>query len=457
MSAERKRVWSFCSKQPGLRKLLLAVATALCLSTPAHASLEKVDHIIVIVEQNHTFDSLFGAYPGVKGLADVEQFPEVPGRRLRPLLYNHGIYERLRSRKRVEYLANHEAAATDAYAEGSMGGFGRAQQERGRSPDLAMLYHDRTTARGLWMLADSHVLFDNYFSAARGGSLANMLHLIAGRRFDIKASKRGLAALSRLEAPTIFDRLNENGVAWKYYVARLDRIDQDAVRRGAYGRSGEATPPQLYWAPVTGMNRFWSEPELRQGLATQDDFYRDAAIGELPSVSFVLPSPTDHPPNPPLRAHARLLGLVNAVKKGPHWRRTAIFVTWDDWGGHYDHVPPPRGRGFRVPALLISPFAKQGYVSSVEHDHTSLTKVIVDRFGLRPLSPRQASANTFEDAFDFEGKPADGALHRLVEIDSVPLGTRTQNRATLAMYVSSLLVAVMVVGGLIARRRQPRR
>ena len=120
----------------------------------------------------------------------------------------------------------------------------------------------------------------------------------------------------------------------------------------------------------------------------------------------MLPSPSDRPGLGGAEGEIRLLSLINAVQKGTQWERTAIFVTWDDGGGQFDSAVPPVGNGLRVPLLLISPYAKQGYTSHVEHDHLSLLDLMEARFDLASLGPRPNAAPAFDDAFAGRGRPA---------------------------------------------------
>ena len=128
-------------------------------------------------------------------------------------------------------------------------------------------------------------------------------------------------------------------------------------------------------------------------------------------MSWIVPTAIDseHPPADSGRGMRHVTDLVNAIMRGPAWKDTAIIVTWDDYGGFYDHVPPPQvdryGYGPRVPALVISPFARPGYICHTPLDFTSPLKLIEERFGLPPLTTRDASAHDMLDCFDFRQKP----------------------------------------------------
>jgi len=140
-------------------------------------------------------------------------------------------------------------------------------------------------------------------------------------------------------------------------------------------------------------------------------FLADAKAGHLPAVSWLLPptGESEHPPESVCEGENWSVNVLNAVMQGPDWNSTVVFVTWDDFGGLYDHLAPPQvdqfGLGPRVPLLIISPYAKRGYVSHTVYDHTTVLKFIETRYGLRALTSRDAAASNMLDSFDFEQAP----------------------------------------------------
>src|SRR3990170_1676080 len=418
---------------------------------------QRIDHIIVVVEENHTFDSYFGTYPAANGTYGATSFPLDPttGTPVEPIPYSESLRERVlaTATEGKELISNGRAAAEEAYNGGLMDGFVGAQVRRGNDPQISMVYYSKEDARGLWDVADRFVLFDKYFSSALGDSLPNMLYLLAGTSNGIKGGTKKTLAQITDGVPTVFDQLQAAGVSWKYYIGGLESLDRERIAGGDYLRSDEPTPSQMYWAPVLSMKRFWEDPQLNAGLASQEQFFLDAARGQLPAVSFVLPSPTDHPLNVPSAPQQRLLSLVNAMGKSPQWERSAMFIVWDEWGGFYDHVPPPQvdemGLGLRVPALLVSPWAKRGSVSHDQYDHTSILNFIAQRFGLPSLSPREAASNSFETAFEFDAPPREAPAFGLASIPAAPVGTPSQNRLTLMAYLEIFAVVAAVIGFLV--------
>jgi phospholipase C len=408
-----------------------------------------VDHVVVIVEQNHTFDSYFGNMPGVNGLQNARPplLADGSGERAEFLEYDEVAAQRFRPATGAEPLDNGVEGALGTYRNGAMDGVLIAQQEAGFAPDLAIMMHTRDSVPQLWEMAEDFTLFDNYYSAELGGSLVNMLDLLSGKSDGtFVGTKHSLAKLGASNIPTVFDRLTEAGDSWKYYVGALDQLDPARILDGTYYEPAERTPSALYWAPILAMPRFWTDPTLRSGLADQDQFFRDAASGTLPDVSFILPRPTDHPVSTARLGETRLLSLINAITRSPAWQRTAIFVVWDDWGGMYDHVAPPPGRGFRVPMILVSPWARGGYVSSVQHDHLSVLNFIVQRFGLEPMSDRQAAAASFDDVF-LDAPRTDRPIYEIVELPSSKVSGGRVNRLTLGLYSGGLLLTLVLLAG----------
>jgi phospholipase C len=163
--------------------------------------------------------------------------------------------------------------------------------------------------------------------------------------------------------------------------------------------------------PLPAFPKVQNNPEQRNRLVDSSQFYIDAQNGKLPQVSWVVPdmNVSEHPPSSVSAGMAYVTGLVNAVMEGPDWNTTAIFISWDDWGGFYDHVPPPKvdkyGFGIRVPSLVISPYAKQNYVDHKTYSFDSWLRTVEERFGVNPMTARDTKANDMLNAFDFSQMP----------------------------------------------------
>jgi acid phosphatase len=200
-------------------------------------------------------------------------------------------------------------------------------------------------------------------------------------------------------APTIGDRLSERGVSWAWYAGGWN----DAVA----GQPAKLF--QFHHQPLAYFARYApGTPERARHLKDEADFFRDLATGNLPAVAFVKPIGDDneHPGYATLAAGQQHVSrLVKAVQDSPIWPHTVIIVTYDEHGGRWDHVPPPVidrwGPGLRVPAVIISPFAKQGFVDHTQYETVSILKFIATRWGLPPLDERDRRANDLTRAFEF--------------------------------------------------------
>jgi phospholipase C len=321
--------------------------------TPAAGAIE---HVVIIVKENHCFDNYFGTFPGANG-AKLARSPNPP-----PHDPNHG-HKAWLTRKTTSTRAQFVEADIPSY-------FAYARQ-------LA--------------------LCDSYFTDVAGPSTPNHLMLIAGDSpvIDNPPNHRGGPAGKPFSLPSLPENLEKKGLRW-----------------GNYGGYAFA-----FIAALAGRNTFAS-----------GQFVADASAGKLPTVSWVYAphDASEHPPDPADRGNPLVgdvthgmqwtVDQVNAIVKGGLWPTTAVFVTWDDWGGWFDHVDPPNVEqwtdgtqfryGSRVGCLVLSPYARRAYVSTVRHSHVSLLKFCVGQFGVAAPHPRVAAADDLSDCFDFGTPPA---------------------------------------------------
>ncbi len=374
--------------------LALTMLAALA-SVPAPGTLpftSPLRHVIIILKENHTFDNYFG------------QFPAGDGARL---VRTRGIVQAPpRAPDRTSAIDHSFHWAHVAYNNGKMDRFEEVPGAMMGDFPLAFAQYREEDLRAYWVYARQFVLFDRYFTSVMGPSTPNHLFLVAASSGGTIANARrtrGLPACASpdaeieilmtsgkvgrakacLDIPTIPNLLVQRGTTWK-----------------AYG----------YWA-MGLLHRVYDDPGLRSNLTTDWEFGRDVQAGRLPAVSWVFGSRDEHPPRSVCDGENWTVEQINAVMASPYWKTSLIIVTWDDWGGWYDHVPPPQvdqfGLGFRVPTLVISPYAKKGYVSSRQVDHASVPKTIERLFNLPHLTERDAKANDLLDALDFSQWPRD--------------------------------------------------
>jgi phospholipase C len=191
--------------------------------------------------------------------------------------------------------------------------------------------------------------------------------------------------------------------------------DAGGLAIGPQNEQEEDPGQHTYWNPLPAFPKVWDDPNQRSRLVDTARFYQDARLGTLPQVSWIQPyfgnKLSEHPAfRGGVRAGmAYVTGLVNAIMQGPEWNSTAIFITWDDWGGYYDHVIPPfvdeYGFGIRVPGLVISPYAKQGFIDHNTYSFDSWLKIVEERFGVASMTARDRNALNMMDAFDFTQVP----------------------------------------------------
>jgi phospholipase C len=298
------------------------------------------------------------------------------------------------------------------------------------------------------------VLFDRFFSSSSSGSIRNHMFRVTG----------GPGATGKAESippggwgdiPTIFDRLQASGISWKFYVENYDptitfrsRTSTEDVDRGA----------QVIWVPLLAYARYVDNPELSSKIVDLDQYYDDAATGNLPSVAFIAPSgDSEHPPGSVQAGQTLVRSLLTQLMRSPQWNSSAFLWAYDDWGGWYDHVPPPQvdrfGYGFRVPALLVSPYAKRGYVDSTTLDFTSALTFIERNWKVEPLAERDRNANTFLDAFDFAHGPRPAVF--LGTQRGTPVVVRPRSAAVYVSYTVVIALVIALLGSALVRGRRP--
>jgi phospholipase C len=279
-------------------------------------------------------------------------------------------------------------------------------------------YYDWHEIPNYWEYARRFVLCDQFFSSLAGPSEPNHLYTVAAKSGGLvnNPNSRKARNVGDTDAvytfPTMAELLQNSHVSWKYYDEKPD--------------------PQQHslWNPLPGFRQFQQSPELMSHLVGMNQFYKDAKLGQLPQVCWIVPNRahSEHPPNDSVRGMWHVTALVNAIMQSDAWSRTVIIITWDDYGGFYDHVAPPAvdqyGYGPRVPALVISPYARPGFCCHTTFDFTSPLKLIEERFNLKPLTSRDGQANDMLDCFDFQQNPvAPDVITRQTKLDFSQLQT----------------------------------
>ena len=389
--------------------------------SPAGAALtgiHKIQHVVVLMQENRSFDSYFGTYPGADGIQMSNGLPTecVPnpatGGCDRPYV-NHADDQ--------GGGPHGEHAAVQAVDGGKMDGFvataESAQQgcvdpnnpQCANGPMDVMGYHTRGDIPNYWTYAQRFVLQDHMFEPNASWSLPSHLFGVSEwaavcTSHDTPNSCTNSLSVVPPYPPTDWTKypagsqvapiyawtdltylLHKNGVSWGYYVAtgtEPDCEDDQALTCDPVPQN--ALTPGI-WNPLPYFDTVVNDGQLGN-IQSVANFYSAAATGTLPAVSWVIPSnaSSEHPPSSTSAGQTFVTSAVNAIMRGPDWNSTAIFVSWDDWGGFYDHVVPPtvdqNGYGLRVPGLVISPYAKRGYIDKQTLSFDAYVKFIEDDF-----------------------------------------------------------------------------
>jgi phospholipase C len=424
------------------RAAALVLAAVLLTPAPAAATVAEgtalsavVKHLFVIVQEGHTFDSYFATFPGADGAPpNTVHVPAVPGQAGPMVSLHHAAGV-------PEALSADLTSARVALDGGRMDGFALAQSRTGKDPAAGISFYDGGDLGFYWGLARRYVLMDHFFSSALGGSLANHLYLFSARSVPGAEPPSG-----GYQMPTIFDRLDGAGVSWKVYTRDYDP-------RLTYHVAGGEPTAQDIRLPLLDMPAIVDRPQRFARLVERRALFQDLLSERTtPAVSYVLPGgDSERPPSSVQMGQGRVQDIVQAIMRSPAWASSAVILTWSDWGGYYDHVPPPsvdpHGDGFRVPALIVSPFARTGVVDHATADSTSILRLIEELHQVSPLTSRDASAGELLSAFDPAGPapaPADAGAQP---------AARATNARLLALYLLALCLAVGLIGAAVWPRQ----
>jgi phospholipase C len=405
---------------------MVATFLALVLFSSAHVSAQQVGHVIVIFQENRSPDNLFQGLPN----ADIATSGiDTKGRKikLKPLPLGN------------DFDPDHDHVSFEKmYDGGKMDGAGKIHVRCIRNLDTCPGPHPTFTSvtpsdvAPYLQLAEQYTFGDRMFQTNQGPSFPAHQFILAGTSAPTADSTSFAAENPRgtknhfiktgcksplkeyvllidpngtegspvypcFEHPTLVDLLDQQTISWRYYTPTLEFewTAPNAIKHLRFGSD---------WANV---------------VTPPGQILTDISTGQLPGVSWVIPpgQDSDHPGSKKANGPSWVASIVNAVGNSAYWNDTVVFVTWDDWGGWYDHVAPPivplgssnwgagYAYGFRVPLIVVSPYAKPGYVSHVQHDFGSILKFIEEVFALPSLGYADAYADDLADCFQFNAKP----------------------------------------------------
>jgi phospholipase C len=426
---------------------------------PAPAT--PIGHFIFLMQGGRTFDNYFGTYPGADGLAQRTCQPIELGssaaRCVRPFLLGG---------TRIAPLSASRSIIDNQWHNGKMDGFVAAYQQQGRDGTAAMGHYDSAALPWYWQAARQYVLFDHFFSDARYGIRDNRSYWVSARPAPGSAGK--IPANGYGNQLTIFDRLQAAHVSWKFYV-------QDYHPKQTYQTASPGNPQtQTARVPLVDFSRFVHDPALASHIVGLDQYYRDLAAGTLPAVAYVASSAVtdERSPQSVQPGQALVATMTTLLTESRYWDSTALMWSYDSSGGWFDSAPPPQAAGggslgFRVPAVLVSAYARQGQVNHTVLDFTSALKFIERNWHLPPLATRDAKAGSLDSAFDFRAGPRPAVLVRGGRaLDPYPVARPLSRHQVTAIYVlyggaaglAVVLVAFALVSSAVsARRKAPRR
>jgi phospholipase C len=383
--------------------------------------IHKIRHVIVLMQENRSFDDYFGTYPGADGIPMRDGRPAVcipdarVGHCVRPFHDTH-LIDAGGPHTLPAAVADIDAGRMDGFVGSALSAWHNFCAGHSHDPTCVgtpvhrsvpdvVGYHTAAEIPNYWTYADRFVLQDHLFEGVRSWSLPSHLDMVSGwsarcsdpadpmscRTFlgyEPAASRHAARAYALGDRPFAWTDLtyllHREGVSWGYFVAngsQPDCVDGHVLCRH---RPQTARTPGI-WNPLPGFQTVWDDGQIGN-VQPVHSYFRDARAGALPAVSWVVPNDrnSEHPPNSIAAGQAWVTRVVNAAMRSPDWDSTAIFLSWDDWGGFYDHVRPPRldpqGLGLRVPGLVISPYARRGYVDHQPLSTDSYLRFIEDDF-----------------------------------------------------------------------------
>jgi len=382
-------------------------ATASAPAVPGDMTV--IQHIVFIMKENRSFDNYFGTYPGANGATTAPistgqtitlgHTPDVTPRDIA----GHGWYD---------YTSGWDGGKLDMFDVIPGGSLNEDY--------LSLTQLQQADIPNYWKYAQNFVLSDNTFTSVRGATFPNHLYMVAAQSGGdflnpLQGNKTPNAwgcdspagtvsrtldtATGLVTAPfpcydfqTLADSLESAGISWKFY----------APKEGTSGYT---------FSTLDAINHIRNGPLWTSNVVLDSQFITDVQNGTLPAVSWLVTgSPNnEHPPESSCVGENWSVTQLNALMNSPEWNSTAVFLAWDDFGGFYDHVNPPVndifGVGPRAPMLIISPYALPGYISHTQYEFSSVLKFIEERFGIPPLSSRDAGANDTTDSFNFGQTP----------------------------------------------------
>ncbi|HEV2425252.1 MAG TPA: alkaline phosphatase family protein [Terriglobia bacterium] len=386
------------------------VRTAQTRRSPEHGrplDLSVIQHFVFIIKENRSYDQMFGAFPGADGATSGT----ISTGQVLPL--GHAPDRELRD------IAHYFWDATLGIDNGKMDKFDQINDSQNQcnvnGDYLCMTELYQSDIPNYFTYASTYALADHMFSSLKGPSFPNHLYTVAaqsGGAAGIPQTNNKTATTwgcDSLPGTTVAVIDDSGNLTYQFpcfdFQTLADLLESAGITWRYYAKTGNT------WNAFDAINHIRNTSLWITNVAPETQFLSDAQSGQLPAVSWLIPAgdQSEHPSASTCNGENWTVDQINAVMQGPDWSSTAIFITWDDFGGFYDHVPPPVsdqfGLGPRVALLIISPYAIPGYVSHTTYEFSSFLKLVEERYGLPSLTARDAEANDMLDSFDFSQTP----------------------------------------------------
>ncbi len=316
-----------------------------------------ITHVLIACQENRSFDTYYGYYPKAGSFGIPTNYSQPDGK--------GGIVKPQHATQPTTSDINHGWAGIHSeYDDGKMDGFVTTNGTN------AMYYYDGSDLPYYYALADAFTLCGNYFCSLLGPTDPNRLYLWSA---TCGGNTSNRIAHGSLSWPTIVDLLDTSTITWKCY---------------NFGLGTTITKLEVFNTLIF-FQKWQNDPRI---TFTENDYYNDLQAGTLPQVSFLITEGkvSEHAPESVLAGQQQMEKVLNALMQSSAWTSSALFFTYDEAGGFFDHVAPPQvdayGLGIRVPTMVISPYARRGYVSGQLYDHSSVLKYLERRFGLPTLA-----------------------------------------------------------------------
>jgi phospholipase C len=405
------------------------------IARPASASSPSpIQHVIIMVQENRTFNDFFATFPGADGTVSAHVAADP---KCNPPIQKGSISLREVNLVLGKDLDHRFSGYQTARDKGKMDGFDRVKFGNDL-PECSYpyMYTNPSQIAPYWLMAQQYTLAEHMFTTQGSGSFTAHQDLIAGTTaiqpnramvdlptcggsscvWGCDAPPRTHTHLITAKSqelnmrrfpgpypcsnqfpvpyPTLRDLLDAAGVSWKYYVPPAK------VTAGRLFSAYDAIATVRYGPEWT-----------TNVISPETTIFSDIEYSQLANVSWVMPDMknSDHPGQGTDNGPEWIASVVNAIGESPYWNSTAIVIVWDDWGGLYDNLPPPQlgfgGLGFRVPAIIVSPYARAGYISPTNYEFGSILKYVEDNWNLGTLGSSDERAASIIDCFDYLQAP----------------------------------------------------